>query len=55
MTLTLTELAKYINVNKRTLFRMIKDGRFPVSPIAGVRPMRWNREDVDAWRFTRDN
>ena len=50
-TLTLTELAKYIGVVRKTLYIMIQDGRFPVSPIKGSQPRRWNVEDVDKWRF----
>lgn len=51
-TLTLTELAKYIGVDSRTtLYNMIQDGRFPVAPIKGSNPRRWNVEDVDNWRF----
>lgn len=51
-TLTLTELAKYLNYKSRkTLYNMIQDGRFPVAPIKGSNPRRWNVEDVDKWRF----
>lgn len=49
-TLSLTELALYLGFNKRTLYKMINDGRFPVAPIKGLSPRRWNVEDVDAWR-----
>lgn len=49
-TLTLTELSKYLGKNKRTVFRMIADGRFPVEPIKGTWPRLWNVEDVDKWR-----
>lgn len=48
-TLTLTALAKYIDIEKRTLYRMIKDGRFPVDPIRGTAPRLWNVDDIDAW------
>ncbi len=49
--LTLTELAEYIGISRRTLYIMIEDGRFPVAPIKGSNPRRWNIEDVDNWRF----
>lgn len=52
-TLTLTELADHITIPKRTLYDMIKDKRFPVDPIKGSNPRRWNVEDVDAWRFAK--
>lgn len=49
-TLTLTQLAEYIGVKKRSLYNMISDGRFPVRPIPNLVPRRWNVEDVDKWR-----
>lgn len=48
-TLTLTKLAKYLDVDKRTLYRMINDDRFPVKPIKGTNPRLWNSEVVDRW------
>jgi excisionase family DNA binding protein len=53
-TLSLTQLADYLGIDRRTLYNMIYDGRFPVSPIKGLHPRRWNVEDVDAWRITKD-
>lgn len=47
--LTLTELADFLGIPKRTLYRMIEDGRFPVQPIKGTDPRRWNVEDVEKW------
>lgn len=48
-TLTITQLAKYIGKNKRTLYRMIADGRFPVEPIKGTKPHLWLITSVDKW------
>lgn len=48
-TLTLTQVSEYIGIKKRTLYNMIQDGRFPVDPIKGTHPRRWNTEDIDAW------
>lgn len=50
-TFSLTELAKYLGINKRTVYNMIKDGRMPVDSIKGLQPRRWNVEDIDAWRL----
>ena len=47
--LTLTEFADFLGIPKRTLYRMIEDGRFPVQPIKGTDPRRWNVEDVENW------
>lgn len=49
-TLTLTQMAIYLGIPKTSLYDMIKDGRFPVEPIKGITPRRWNVEDIDAWR-----
>lgn len=48
-TFTLTKLAIYTGIKKRTLYNMIKDGRFPVRPIKGTDPRLWNVDAVDAW------
>lgn len=48
-TLTLTELAKYLSLNKRTLYRMLDNNRFPLEPIKGTKPRRWATVAVDAW------
>ena len=47
--LTLTEVAQHLGVNKRTLYRMVEDHRFPVRPIPGTSPRKWAVEDVDLW------
>lgn len=48
-TLNLTELADFIGVSVRTLENMIKDGRFPVKPIKGLKPRRWYILHVKEW------
>ena len=50
-TLTLTEVATYLGIEKRTLYNMIEDGRFKVAPIKDLNPRRWNIEAIDAWRL----
>ena len=50
-TLTLTQLADYLTLNKRTLYRMIHDKRFPVEPIKGTSPRLWSLEAIDTWRL----
>jgi len=48
-TLTLTQLSAYLGINKRTLYRMVLDKRFPVEPIKGVQPRLWSTKAVDEW------
>lgn len=49
-TLNISEVAEEIGVDRRTLYNMINDGRFPVKPIKGTNPRRWAIEAIDAWR-----
>ena len=48
-TLTITQLAKFVNIKKRTLYNMVNQGRFPVEPLRGVHPRRWSAAEVEAW------
>ncbi|AHJ10753.1 putative transcriptional regulator [Rhizobium phage vB_RglS_P106B] len=48
-TFTLAAASRYIGVSRITLYNMLKDGRFPVEPIPGTQPRRWNKDDLDAW------
>jgi len=50
-TLSITDAARYLGYSRKTLYNMVKDGRFPVDPIPDIYPRRWNIEDLDAWRF----
>lgn len=54
VTLNLVDVARYLGVSRATLYIMLQDGRFPVDPIRGTNPRRWNKEAVDAWRLTND-
>jgi excisionase family DNA binding protein len=49
-TFQLAAVARYLGVTRQTLYNMLKDGRFPVRPIPGTSPRRWNKTDLDAWR-----
>lgn len=44
------DVCRHLGVPRRTLYDMIADGRFPVGPIPGTKPRRWNFEDVEQWR-----
>lgn len=47
--LTLTELAKFLNINKRTFYRRIQSNDFPVRPIPRTNPRKWSVDDVNRW------
>lgn len=48
-TMKLTDVARYLEIPKRTFYNMLNDGRFPVLPIPGTKPRKWNINDLDAW------
>ena len=47
--INLTQLAHLLDMSKRTLYQMIRDGRFPVEPIKGTKPKLWLVSDVYDW------
>lgn len=47
--LTLTQVSKETQIKRRTLYNMLKDGRFNVPSVPGHKPRRWLDEDVREW------
>lgn len=45
--LTLDEVACYIRVTKRTLYRLAQEGRLPAFKLGGV--WRFRRAELDQW------
>lgn len=45
--LTLDEVAAYLKVTKRTLYRLAQDGKLPAFKVGGS--WRFKREAIDAW------
>ncbi len=52
--LTLTKLSQYLGIPKRTLYDMLRDGRFSVDPIPKTKPRLWDKVAVDAWKSGRN-
>lgn len=50
--LRLSDVAVYVGIPIRTLYRMIDAGRFAL-PIPNTKPRRWNVADIDAWLGSR--
>lgn len=46
--LTTREACEYLKVHRRTLYRMLSDGRLPFRRIEGSRRIRVSRADVEA-------
>lgn len=51
--LKLVDVAQHLGIPVRTLYDMLRDGRFPVEPVPDSKPRRWNIEDVEAWRLAK--
>ncbi|WP_349570254.1 helix-turn-helix domain-containing protein [Azotobacter salinestris] len=45
--LTLTEVAAYLRVTKRTLYRLAQEGQLPAFKLGGT--WRFRREELDRW------
>ena len=48
-TLRISDVSEYVGIKLRTLHEMLKEGRFPVEPLPGIKPRRWSKTDIDAW------
>jgi len=46
--LTTKEASEYLKIHRRTLYRMMEDGRLPYRSILGSRRRRIRRADLDA-------
>ena len=45
--LTIKEVAKYLQVTERTLYRLAQDGKIPAFKVGGS--WRFRRADLDRW------
>lgn len=45
--MTVREVATYLNVNEKTVYRLVQEGRLPGFKVAGT--WRFKREDIDLW------
>ena len=45
---TVDEAAKYLRISRRTVYKLVKDGRLPVYTVGAERHRRFRREDLDA-------
>ena len=42
-------LERVVSLSRATIWRKVKDGKFPQPVRIGVRGIRWRRADIDAW------
>lgn len=47
--LTATEAAHLLGLDRKTLRIQAREDRAPVAPVAGMKPFRWRRVEVEAW------
>lgn len=45
--MTVREVATYLNVNEKTVYRLAQKGELPAFKVAGI--WRFRREDIDRW------
>ena len=45
--MTVREVATYLNVNEKTVYRLVKRGDLPGFKVAGA--WRFRREDISSW------
>jgi excisionase family DNA binding protein len=51
--LTVAELAKYLRVNRFTIYKLLKARRLPAFKIGS--DWRFNREQIDQWRLRQES
>ena len=47
ITMTVQEVAGYLKVNPKTVYRLVREGRLPGFKVAGS--WRFRRDDIDGW------
>ena len=45
--MTVQQVAKYLNVNEKTIYRLVQRGQLPGFKVAGA--WRFQRHDLDGW------
>jgi predicted DNA-binding transcriptional regulator AlpA len=46
--MNLTEVAQHLGMPYRTLYNMVRQGRFSIPSVKGITPAKWLRADIDA-------
>ncbi len=47
--MTMAEVTKHVGFSRATIYKLLRDGRFPKPARMGVRSLRWRVEDLMAW------
>lgn len=47
--LTVNEVVQITSMGKTTIYRMIRDGRFPKSRSFGGKLVRWSNNEIQQW------
>ena len=45
--MTISDVATFLKVNEKTIYRLVKAGRIPAFKVAGT--WRFKKTDIDAW------
>lgn len=46
--MNLTEVAERLGMPRRTLYNMVRAGRFHIAPVPGITPKKWLRSDIES-------
>lgn len=51
--LRIVEVTAKVSLSKPTIYRMVKDGRFPKSHKIGSRASAWLESEIDSWMMSK--
>ena len=47
--LNASEVAKRTGYKRRSFYNAVKDGRFPIKPVEGMKPLKWHAHEIEAF------
>ena len=47
--ISLQVVSDLTGIPRRTLYRKVKDGTFPIKRLRGITPMKFSRSEIEAW------
>lgn len=51
--LRVSEVCRWLNVSKSTIYKWVKDGHFPQPLVLGDHASRWQESDIEEWLNSR--
>ncbi len=47
--LNVSETAEYVGIKRRTFYKYVQDGTFPVTRVPMMHPPKWAKVELDRW------